>query len=225
MLSPCCASVLRCVVLQDVVSGLSSLASLQELCLGDPFWGDCPITSLSNYQTFMLAQLPQLTSLDTLVLAAETKAAAAATFAKKNLYYNMRRRTLRRGLEDLCRHAKAAQQVSHRATAAWLPRDASILSAAGARVSSTLNMCDSPHVKQRAAVLKQKSGSSSVHVWCWCCRHKQAHCWRPMRACHMQSSACRASCVLVLKAGSSRCVLALSAVIAAVKRHTEHLCC
>jgi hypothetical protein len=103
--------VLQLALLQDVVSGFSSLTSLQDLCLGDPFWGDCPVTSLSNYQTFMLAQLPQLSSLDTLVLAAETKAAAAATFAKKKLYYNMRRRTMRRGLEDLCRHTKAAQQV------------------------------------------------------------------------------------------------------------------
>jgi hypothetical protein len=106
-----CASALHWALLQDVVLGLSSLTSLQDLCLGDPFWGDCPVTSLSNYQTFMLAQLPQLSSLDTLVLAAETKAAATATFAKKKLYYNMRRRTMRRGLEDLCRQAKAAQQV------------------------------------------------------------------------------------------------------------------
>ena len=96
---------------QDVVSGLSCLSSLQDLCFGDPFWGHCPVTSLSNYQTFVLAQLPQLNSLDTLLLAAETKAAAAATYAKKQLYYNMRRRTLRRGLEELCRQAKAAQQV------------------------------------------------------------------------------------------------------------------
>lgn len=105
------AAVCQWRAVQDVVSGLSSITSLQELCLGDPFWGDCPITSLSNYQTFVLAQLPQLSSLDTLLLAAETKATAAATFAKKQLYYNMRRRTLRRGLEELCRQAKAAQQV------------------------------------------------------------------------------------------------------------------
>jgi hypothetical protein len=96
---------------QDVVSGLSSLSHLQELCLGDPFWGDCPVTSLSNYQTFMLAQLPQLTSLDTLLVAQETKTAAAATLAKKQLYYNMRTRTLRRALGDLCRQAQAVQQV------------------------------------------------------------------------------------------------------------------
>jgi len=97
--------------LQDVAVSLGSLSSLQDLCLADPFWGHCPVSSLSNYQTFMLAQLPQLTSLDTLVLAAETKAAAAATLAKKQLYYSMRTRTLARSLMDLCRQARAAQQV------------------------------------------------------------------------------------------------------------------
>jgi hypothetical protein len=98
---------------QDVVSGLSSLSRLQELCLGDPFWGDCPVTGLSNYQTFTLAQLPQLTSLDTLLVAQETKTAAAATLAKKQLYYNMRIRTLGRALGALCRQAQAVQQVRH----------------------------------------------------------------------------------------------------------------
>lgn len=101
-----------CAALQDVVSGLSSLSCLQDLCLADPFWGDCPVAALSNYQTFMLAQLPQLTSLDTLLLAQETKAAAAATLAKKQLYYNMRTRTLKRALGDLCWQAQAVQQVS-----------------------------------------------------------------------------------------------------------------
>jgi hypothetical protein len=96
---------------QDVVSGLSCLSSLQDLCFGDPFWGHCPVTSLSNYQTFVLAHLPQLTSLDTLVMAHETKAVAAATFGKKQLYYNMRTRTLSRALGDLCRAAEAVQQV------------------------------------------------------------------------------------------------------------------
>lgn len=106
----CCACVSLCTC-QDVVLGLSSLRSLQEVCLGDPFWGGCPVTSLSNYQTFMLAQLPQLSALDTLMVAPETKAAAAATFAKKQLYYNMRMRTLSRAVGELCRQAQAAQQV------------------------------------------------------------------------------------------------------------------
>ena len=97
--------------MQDVISGTSRLSKLQDLCLADPLWGDSPVANLSNYQTFMLAQLPQLTSLDTLVLAQETKTAAATMFAKKQLYYNMRIRTLRRALDDLCRQAKASQQV------------------------------------------------------------------------------------------------------------------
>jgi hypothetical protein len=98
-------------VLQDVVLGLSSISSLQDLCLGDPFWGGCPVTSLSNYQTVVLAHLPQLSSLDTLALAQETKQAAAATSAKKQLYYSMRMRTLGRAVRDLCRQAQEGQQV------------------------------------------------------------------------------------------------------------------
>lgn len=96
---------------QDAVSALSNLSRLHDLYLADPFWGACPVASLSNYQTCVLAQLPQLTSLDTLVLAQETKAAAAATLAKKQLYYSMRTTTQRRAMRDLCRHAQAAQQV------------------------------------------------------------------------------------------------------------------
>lgn len=104
---------------QDAVSALSSLSRLQDLCLADPFWGACPAASLSNYQTCVLAQLSQLTSLDTLVLAQETKAAAAATLAKKQLYYSMRITTLRRAMRDLCRHAQAAQQVRRSAEHGW----------------------------------------------------------------------------------------------------------
>ncbi|WIA10534.1 hypothetical protein OEZ85_010722 [Tetradesmus obliquus] len=93
------------------VANLAKLTGLQELCLADPFWGECPVAGLCNYQTFMLYLMPHLSSLDTLLLAAETKAAACATFTKKQLYYNMRIRTMRRAAAGLLRQAKAGCQV------------------------------------------------------------------------------------------------------------------
>ena len=69
------------------------------------------MAGLCNYQTFMLYLMPHLSSLDTLLLAAETKAAACATFTKKQLYYNMRIRTMRRAAAGLLRQAKAGCQV------------------------------------------------------------------------------------------------------------------
>jgi hypothetical protein len=96
------------------VANLSKLTGLQELCLADPFWGECPVAGLCNYQTFMLYCMPHLSSLDTLLLADETKAAAGATFTKKQLYYNMRIRTMRRAAAGLARQAKAGCQVGEK---------------------------------------------------------------------------------------------------------------
>lgn len=98
---------------QDV-AGLAKIKELQELCLADPFWGYSPVSELFNYQTYMLYLFPQLTSLDTLLLAEETKAAACATVTKKQLYYNMRIRTLRRAASGLVQQAKVGCKVSKR---------------------------------------------------------------------------------------------------------------
>jgi hypothetical protein len=94
------------------VANLAKLTGLQELCLADPFWGECAVAGLCNYQTFMLYLMPHLSSLDTLLLADETKAAAGATFTKKQLYYNMRIRTMRRAAAGLARQAKEGCRVS-----------------------------------------------------------------------------------------------------------------
>jgi hypothetical protein len=90
---------------------LQQLPSLVDLRLSDPSWGACLVASLANYQTFMLHLLPHLTSLDTLVLAPETKAAAGATWTKKQLFYSMRGRTLRRQLKEVQREARGGLQV------------------------------------------------------------------------------------------------------------------
>lgn len=49
------------------VSYLARLPTLKDLSLSDPHWGENPITSLCNYQTYVLFNIQQLTSLDTLV--------------------------------------------------------------------------------------------------------------------------------------------------------------
>jgi Leucine-rich repeat (LRR) protein len=88
------------------VSYLARLPTLKDLSLSDPHWGENPITSLCNYQTYVLFNIQQLTSLDTLVLAEETKQLAEATYMKKRMYYNMRIKTLRRNTTNALRRAQ-----------------------------------------------------------------------------------------------------------------------
>ncbi|KAG2449146.1 hypothetical protein HYH02_005893 [Chlamydomonas schloesseri] len=92
---------------------LATLPRLTELCFSDPLWGDCPLAQLCNYQTFVLFMLPRLGSLDTLLLADETKALAEATFLKKQMYYNMRIKTLRRNARQIVKLAAEGRQARH----------------------------------------------------------------------------------------------------------------
>jgi hypothetical protein len=64
---------------------LARLPRLSEVSLYDPLWGGCPLAALPNYHTYALCLLPGLTCLDTLPVAPETRAAAAATLAKKQV--------------------------------------------------------------------------------------------------------------------------------------------
>ena len=54
---------------------------------------------------------PRLTSLDTLLLADETKQLAEATFLKKQMYYNMRIKTLNRDARKLLKMAAEGKKV------------------------------------------------------------------------------------------------------------------
>ncbi|GFR51283.1 hypothetical protein Agub_g13641 [Astrephomene gubernaculifera] len=90
---------------------LAVLPRLVDLCFSDPMWGDCPLAQLCNYQTFVLFVMPHLTSLDTLLLADETKALAEATFLKKQMYYNMRVKTLRRNARQIVKLAAEGRQA------------------------------------------------------------------------------------------------------------------
>eukprot|EP00873_Tetraselmis_striata_P036490 jgi/Tetstr1/456754/TSEL_043451.t1 len=84
---------------------LARLPRLVDLCFTDPHWGECPLAGLCNYQTYVLFNLQQLTSLDSLALSDETKQLAEATFMKKKMYYNMRIKTLRRNTSNAIRKA------------------------------------------------------------------------------------------------------------------------
>ncbi|GAX73782.1 hypothetical protein CEUSTIGMA_g1233.t1 [Chlamydomonas eustigma] len=91
---------------------LVNLPLLTDLCFADPMWGECPLSGLCNYQTFVLFMLPKLKSLDTLLLAEETKTLAEATFLKKQMYYNMRIKTMRRNARNLIKMAADGKKLA-----------------------------------------------------------------------------------------------------------------
>ena len=79
--------------------------SLRCLYFADPLWGHCPLTSLCNYQTYVLFILQHITSLDSIRISEEAKQLAEATYLKKKMYYNMRIKTLRRNTSNIIRIA------------------------------------------------------------------------------------------------------------------------
>eukprot|EP00899_Mesostigma_viride_P013450 jgi/Mesvir1/22105/Mv18710-RA.1 len=90
------------------IVNISRLPSVTEVCLRDPHWGVSPVAALSNYITYALYNLSNVTQLDTLCVDEEHKARAQAVYTKKNMYYNMRIKTLRRAAGDAVRSAAAA---------------------------------------------------------------------------------------------------------------------
>lgn len=67
--------------------------------------------------------LPKLSSLDTLVLADETKQLAEATFLKKQMYYNMRIKTMYRNARNIIRLGSEGKKVccAVRCGVCWRP--------------------------------------------------------------------------------------------------------
>lgn len=64
---------------------------------------------------YVLFMLPKLSSLDTLLLADETKQLAEATFLKKQMYYNMRIKTMHRNARNIIKLATEGKRVrAHR---------------------------------------------------------------------------------------------------------------
>jgi hypothetical protein len=57
--------------------------------------------------------LPGLASLDTLLLAEETKQLAEATYLKKQMYYHMRMKTVGRNARNIIKLAAQGKKVGH----------------------------------------------------------------------------------------------------------------
>lgn len=120
--SLCLNTCLRTLNLADTVilsftaiTPLAMLPSLRELFFDDPSWGRTPIADLSNYQTMVIVQLPQLTVLDYLLISDDASELAQSTFAKKRMFYNMRTKGCMRIMheaEELARAGMCAQQRS-----------------------------------------------------------------------------------------------------------------
>ncbi|KAA6416898.1 MAG: Leucine-rich repeat-containing 9, partial [Trebouxia sp. A1-2] len=90
---------------------LASLPHLEQLLFSDPDWGASPIARLCNYATYAAVNLPNLRSLDSQPLSAQTKAVAEATYLKKKMYYNMRISTLKRKAAALGHQAQQGLKV------------------------------------------------------------------------------------------------------------------
>jgi Leucine-rich repeat (LRR) protein len=89
---------------------LARLPALRKLSLSDPHFGENPVCGLCNYQTYVMYQLHQITSLDTMEIGQESKQMAEATYMKKNMYYNMRIKTMKRNTTNIVRKAQEAAQ-------------------------------------------------------------------------------------------------------------------
>ena len=76
------------------VLNLNRLPNLSICTFSDPHYGENPICSLCNYQTYVLFHLPKLVRLDTMIVSEESKNFAETTFMKKRMYYNMRIKTI-----------------------------------------------------------------------------------------------------------------------------------
>ena len=84
---------------------LQRLPALRRLSLSDPHFGANPVCALCNYQTFVVHHLPALEALDGEAVAPRAKELAAAIFTKKEMYYQMRCKTLRRSSSNVAHKA------------------------------------------------------------------------------------------------------------------------
>ncbi|ESL05679.1 hypothetical protein TRSC58_06662 [Trypanosoma rangeli SC58] len=85
----------------DQLMHLGVLKSLRRVWFSDPMYGDAPICHLSNYTTFSLRHLQQLEQLDGVAITAEQRSLAISVYAKKGIYYSMRRAILDRNISIL----------------------------------------------------------------------------------------------------------------------------
>lgn len=90
---------------------MNRLPNLKMLSLYDPHFGENPICTLSNYQTYMLYHLKSICKLDTLHLSDEAKVFAESTYMRKKMYYNMRIKTIERHFSTLSKLVKKASDI------------------------------------------------------------------------------------------------------------------
>lgn len=93
------------------VLNLNRLPNLVTCSFADPHYGENPICSLCNYQTYVLFHLPKLTKFDAAVVTEDSKNFAETTFMKKRMYYNMRIKTIQRNTSNVMKLLKACRQI------------------------------------------------------------------------------------------------------------------
>ena len=93
------------------VLNLNRLPNLIICTFSDAHYGENPICSLCNYQTYVLFHLPRLIRLDTMLVSEESKTFADTTFMKKRMYYNMRIKTIQRNTSNIMKLLKICRKV------------------------------------------------------------------------------------------------------------------
>jgi Leucine-rich repeat (LRR) protein len=94
------------------IPNLGRLPNLQSLYLNDNLFGENPVVSLCNYQTYALFHLQNLANLDGCPLSDDAKNMAEATYMKKKMYYNMRIKTMKRNCTNVLKKAQEAKQAA-----------------------------------------------------------------------------------------------------------------
>lgn len=93
------------------VLNLNRLPALTVCTFSDPHYGENPICTLCNYQTYVLFHLPKLVRLDTMGITEESKNFAETTFMKKRMYYNMRIKTIQRNTSNIIKLLKICRKT------------------------------------------------------------------------------------------------------------------
>lgn len=93
------------------VPTLGRMRKLTKIAMSEPHFGENPLCSLCNYQTYVLFHMPQLQQLDSMLVTDELRALAEATYMKKKMYYNMRIKTLKRNTSNVLRKATEVRQT------------------------------------------------------------------------------------------------------------------
>ena len=94
------------------IPNLGRLPNLRSLYLNDNLFGENPVVSLCNYQTYALFHLQNLATLDGCPLSDDAKNMAEATYMKKKMYYNMRIKTMKRNCTNVLKKAQEAKQAA-----------------------------------------------------------------------------------------------------------------